>query len=98
MQHQNLGPDDDPAVKINHISVEHTNAPARYFMANRFRRVGAVNTIDRAAEINCPGTQRIAFATSHPARKVWLPRNHLLRRRPIRPFGFPRDELSPSPG
>src|SRR3954453_6529728 len=69
-EHENLRSHADAAVEIDHVSVEHADAPARYFVANRFRHVGAVNTIDRAAEIYGAGTQWIAFATRHPARKV----------------------------
>src|SRR3954451_18772949 len=96
-EHNNLCSHADAAVEIDHVSVEHADAPARYFVANRFRHVGAVNTIDRAAEIYGAGTQWIAFATRHPARKVGLPRKHLLRRRPIRPFHFSGDYLSARP-
>src|SRR5437660_1379864 len=87
----------DAAVEINHVGIEHTDASTRHLAAYRFGHVGAVNTIDRAAEINGAGTERIAFAAGHPARKIRLTRNHLLRRRPIRPFSFARNNLGPCP-
>src|SRR5436305_1397003 len=50
-QHHDSRSDAYPAVKIDHVSVEHADAPARYFVADRFRHGGAVNTIARAAEV-----------------------------------------------
>src|SRR3954471_17667786 len=97
-EHENLRSHVNAAVEIDHVSVEHADAAARYFVPDRFRHVGAVNTIDRAAEVYGAGTQRIAFAARHPAREIWLARDHLLRRRPIRPFGFSRNKLGACPG
>src|SRR3954468_5376942 len=55
-------------------------------MSDCFRHVRAVDTVDRAAEIDGAGAERIAFSARHPARQIGLARDHFRRGRPIRPL------------
>ncbi len=55
-------------------------------MSDRLRLVGAVDAIDRAADIERPGAHRIARAASHEPRQIGLTLDHLRRRTPVRPF------------
>jgi hypothetical protein len=51
MLHHNLGSDRHAAVEVGNILVDHTEAPRRYSLANRLRRIGAVDAIDGRADI-----------------------------------------------
>src|SRR4029079_6068741 len=66
--------------------------------ADRLWRVGAVDAIDRAAEIHRPRTERIAGAAGHVARQIGLAGDHFRGRRPGRPFGLAGDGLRARPG
>src|SRR5262252_2201013 len=66
--------------------------------ADGLRRIGAVNAIDGAAEIERAGAERIAGAAGHLARQIRLTMDHFRRWHPIRPFGLPGDRLHARPG
>src|SRR5205085_6977573 len=52
---------------------------------------------DRVAEIHGARAERVGRATGHEARQVGLARDHLGRRRPIRPLGLLGDVLHAGP-
>ena len=52
----------------------------------------------RVAEIHRACAERIGLTTGHKARQVGLALNHLLRRKPIRPFFHMADALGACPG
>ena len=66
-------------------------------MADRLRQVRAVDAIDRLAEIERPGAERIAGTAGHEARQIGLALDHLRRRTPIGPFLLARDLLQAAP-
>src|SRR4029077_14720414 len=78
-------------VAIGHVRIGQAETPRRNRRAYGRRLVGAVNAIDRGAEIHCPSAERIAWPTGHPARQIGLALDHFLGRRPVRPFLFLRD-------
>src|SRR4051812_19010517 len=86
-QHDDASADRDAAIQIDHVGVEHSDTAARNPVSNRFGQVGAVNTIDRATEINGAGAERVTLTSRHPAWKIRLALDHLLRRRPVGPLG-----------
>jgi hypothetical protein len=51
MLHHNLGSDRHAAVEVGNVLVDHAEAPRRYSLANRLRRIGAVDAIDGGADI-----------------------------------------------
>src|SRR5882724_1334945 len=60
-------------------------------MPDRLRCVGAVDTIDRGAEIKRPSAHRIAGAARHETRQIRLALDHFRRRRPVGPFLLTRN-------
>src|SRR5262249_39528726 len=95
--HDHLGADRHAVVEIDDLFVHQPEAARRYRMSDRLGRVGAVNAIDRLAEIERAGAERIAGTAGHPARQIRLPFDHLGRRRPVRPFRLARDPQQPVP-
>src|SRR5271163_1270560 len=67
-------------------------------MADRLRRVGAVDAIYGGAEIHGACAKRIARSTGHEARQVRLALDHFRWRMPIRPFRFTRYLQQSGPG
>src|SRR6476620_4073553 len=86
-----LGADRNAVVEIGHIRVGQAEAARRHRGADGLRLVGAVNAIDRGAEIHGAGAERIARPAGHPARQIRLALDHFLRWGPVRPFFFLRD-------
>ena len=66
-------------------------------MPDGLGRVGAVDAVDRVAEIERARAHRIARPAGHEARQVRLPLDHLRRRRPVRPFLLAGDLEQPVP-
>src|SRR5438105_6776940 len=66
-------------------------------MADGLRRVGAVNAINRAAEIKRTRTHGVPGPARHEARQIGLARDHFRRRGPVRPFRLERDAQQPVP-
>src|ERR1700687_1107161 len=81
------------AVKVFDVLVGQTNAARGYEGANRRWLIGAMDPILRVAEIHRACAERIGFTTGHEARQIRLALNHLLRRKPIRPFFHAADAL-----
>src|SRR6202011_1528416 len=61
-QHDHLGADLDTAIEVDHVVVDHTDAARCRAAADAPRRVGAVNAIEGAAEIQGARTEWVAFA------------------------------------
>src|SRR5260370_14172746 len=85
-------------IKVCDIVVGETNASRGHEAANRRWLIGAMDPKLRVAEIHRACTERIGFTTGHEARQVRLALNHLLRRKPIRPFFHPANVLGARPG
>src|SRR4029079_19689914 len=51
-----LGPDRNPVVKVDHVVIVHADAAMGDVLAHRPRRIGAVNAVGRIAEIHGAGT------------------------------------------
>src|SRR5947208_11507297 len=66
-------------------------------MADRRGRIGAVDPVYGAGEVDGPGAERVAVAAGHPAREVGLALDHFRRWCPIRPFGLAGDHLLAGP-
>ena len=62
------------------------------------RLVGAVDAVQRLAEIKSARAERIARAARHHARQIRLALDHLGRRMPVRPFRHLADALGAGPG
>ena len=86
LAHDHGGADGDPLVEVLDVVVGHAEAAGRLRLTDRIRIVRAVDAIERAAEIHGPRAERIVFAAGHLHRQSPLPRPHLRRRRPGRPF------------
>src|SRR4051812_23052129 len=56
-----------------------------------------MNAVDRGAEVERAGAERIAGAARHEARQIGLARDHLRRRGPVRPFRLARDRQQTLP-
>ena len=59
--------------------------------------VGAVDSVERGAEIERAGAERIVGSPVHVAGQVGLTQQHFRRRRPVRPFGLAGDRLDAAP-
>src|SRR6516165_4426731 len=81
----------DPLVKVDDVLVAHADATRGGLRPDRPRLVGAVDAIKRRAEVKGARAQRILRAPRHVARQVGPAPEHLLGRRPIRPFPLLRD-------
>src|SRR5215470_16132438 len=97
MTHDDPSADRHPLVEVDDLVVRQTEAARRHGMADRLRLVGAMDAVDRVAEIHRAGAERVARTTCHPTRQVGLARNHFRRRCPVGPFRLARDCLEPGP-
>src|SRR5262245_32475433 len=71
-----LGPDGNAIVEIGHVGIGQTETSGGHRAADGLRLVGAVDAVDRGAEVERAGTERIARTASHPARQIRLPLDH----------------------
>src|SRR5262245_47490258 len=85
------------AIKVGNVVIDHTEASRRHRLADRLRRVGAVDAVDGRADIERARAERIAGTAGHPARKIRLPRDHLRRWRPVRPLSLFADVVHAPP-
>src|ERR1700737_769773 len=90
LPHDDLGGGRDTLIEIGDVGIDQPEATGRDGGADRIRPVGAVDAIDGGAEVERAGAERVAGAAGHEARQIGLARDHLRRRRPVRPFGFLR--------
>src|SRR3974390_3793999 len=86
------------AVKVLNVLVEQPDATRGNGLPDRRGLVGAVDAIERVAEIERARAERIAPVTPPTARQIGLALNHLRRREPVRPFLHARDALRARPG
>ena len=97
-QHHDAGADLHAAVEILDILVGQPDAARRDVFADRRGLVGAVDAVERLAEIERARAERIAFAARHEARQIGLALDHFRRRMPVRPLGHFRDAFRARPG
>src|SRR3984893_18532242 len=81
-----LGADRKPIVEIDDVAVDQTKASAGDRAADGLRLIGAMDAIDRGAEIERPRPHRIAGSSGHETGQIGLALDHFGRRRPVRPF------------
>src|SRR5690606_4725067 len=86
------------AVEVFDVLVQQPDTARRNGLADGRRLVGAVDAVERLAEIERARAERVAGAAGHHARQVRLALDHLGRREPIRPFLHPRDAFVAGPG
>ena len=86
--HDDLGADLHPLVKIDDVLVAHTDAARGYICADGPWLVRAVNAIKARAKIKGARAERIVDAAGHETRQIGLARDHFDRRPPIRPFAL----------
>src|SRR3954470_17906261 len=98
LDHDHLGADLDLLVEVDDVLVAHADAAGRHRLSDRPRLVGAVDAVERRAEIHGAGAQRILRPAGHEVRQVRTALQHLRRRRPVRPFLLGRDFLLAGPG
>ena len=91
LPHDDARADRHAVVEVDHVVVDQAEAAGRDRVADRLRRVGAVDAVDRLAEIHGAGAERIAGSAGHEARQIGLALDHLRRRMPVRPFGLAGD-------
>src|SRR5262249_39439554 len=78
--------DGSARIEVDDVAIGETETSRRHRFADRLGLVGAVNAVNRAAEIHGTGAHRVPGTSGHEARQIGLPRDHLGRGRPIRPF------------
>ena len=81
----------DSPIQVGDVVVHEPEAARRYGAADGLRLVGAVDAVDRGAEIERARAHRIARTARHEARQIRLALDHLRRRRPVGPFRLPGD-------
>ena len=86
-----LGADRNALVQVGNVGIDQPETAGRNSGADGVGPVGAVNAIHGGAEIHRPRPERIAGPAGHEARQIRLARDHLRRRRPVRPFGLARN-------
>src|SRR5437762_5726136 len=55
----------DPAVEILDVGIEHADTARRDELADRRRLIGAVDAVDRLAEIECARAERVSVTARH---------------------------------
>src|SRR5580698_7844868 len=98
LDNDDLGADLDAVVEVLDVLVAHADAAGGHILTDGPGLVGAVNAVECRAEIHRARAERIADTASHEMRNAGLPRDHLRRRRPIRPLFLRGDGLHPRPG
>src|SRR3954467_14541761 len=97
VQHDHGGADSDAAIEVADVLVGHAEAARGYRLADRLRLVGAVDAVERRAQIHRARAERILDAALHVTRQVRPARQHLRRRRPVRPFLLGGDPVHAAP-
>src|SRR5271156_2814566 len=83
-----LGAHRHATIEIGDVGIDQAETAGGDLGADRIRPVGAVNAIDRGAEIHRARAERIARATGHEARQIGLAFDHFRRRHPVRPLSL----------
>src|SRR6201988_5279375 len=84
--HDDLGADIDPTVEVDHVFVAHPDATGRDRGADGPWLVGAVNAIERRAEIHRARAEWIFRPAFHVTRQIRPSLEHFRWRCPGRPF------------
>ena len=90
--------DGHTAVEVFDILVGQTNTARGHEGAYGGGLICAVDTVFRVAEIHRACPKRIGLTTGHETWQIRLALNHLLRRKPIRPFFHAANVLGTRPG
>ena len=85
-QHHHARADLHPGVEVGDVLVGEPDAARGHEGADGRRLIGAVDAIDRLAEIESARAERIAVTAGHEARQIGLALDHFFRRMPIRPL------------
>src|SRR5215470_5327767 len=93
-----LGADLDATVKVDHVLVAHPDAAGRDLGADGPGLVRAVDAVERRTEIHRARAERIVGTAGHVARQIGSAPEHLVGRRPIRPFTLHGDVVHARPG
>src|SRR3990170_5770696 len=84
-------------IKLRHIFVEHPDAARRGGLANGLWLIGAMNAVDRRAEIDGAGAEGILDAAFHEGWQFRVTGAHFCWRTPIRPFRLEADLVGAGP-
>src|SRR6185437_6258247 len=84
-------------VEVGDVVIGHAEAAGRYRLSDGFRLVGAVDPVQRRAQIQRAGAERVVDAAGHVARDVVAARQHLGGRGPARPFLLGGDLVDAAP-
>ncbi|MEA2818447.1 MAG: hypothetical protein QOJ86_451, partial [Bradyrhizobium sp.] len=96
-EHDDLGADIDAAVQVDHVLIAHPDTARRDVGADGPWLVGAVDAIERGAEIHGASAERVLRAAFHVPRQVGTARQHFRRRRPGRPLLLGGNRLDARP-
>src|SRR5882672_7338412 len=96
--HHDLGADLDAAVEVDDVLIAHADAARGHLRADGPGLVRAVDAVERRAEIHRARAERIFRTAGHVARQVGPAPQHLVGRRPIRPFALVGDVVHAGPG
>ena len=77
VQHHHRGADRDAVIEVGDVVIGHAEAAGRHRLADRLRLVGAVDAVQRRAQIHRAGAERVVDAAGHVARQIVAPRQHL---------------------
>ena len=75
LSHYDPRTDRDTIIKIGDVVINKAKAPGRNGLANSFRCIGAVNSIDRCTEVHSARAHWIAGPASHKPGEIRLPLN-----------------------
>src|SRR6478672_3150137 len=78
LMNDDLGADGNSVVEIGHVRIGQAEASRRHLGADGPRLVGAMDAVDRGAEVERAGAERIAGAAGHPARQIGLALDHFV--------------------
>src|SRR5262249_6369553 len=86
-----------PGIKVLDILIAETNAAGGHEAADGRWLIGAVDAVYGITEIHRTRAEWIGFTASHESRQIGLACDHLLRRKPVRPFFHSADALGARP-
>src|SRR5690606_22344638 len=96
-----LRPDIDASVEVDHVFVAHADATGRYRAADRPWGIGAVDAVERRPEIEGARAERVCRTAFHAGRQIvplgGLASDHFLRRHPARPLRLAGDGMRAGP-
>src|SRR5690606_37654374 len=84
-------------VEVDHVLIGHADAARGYRSPDRPWLIGAVDTIERGAEIQRPCPHRVVGSPFHEFRQAGLTGVHFGRRRPAWPLALSCDPVRAAP-